>query len=80
MIAFILAALLASPDLSKPGHIPLRRSKGEPRLVVGHGFMVWEHPDGSCEMFDPRTVYSGVFIAGPRRNWWPDRAKKGQRK
>jgi hypothetical protein len=69
----LLAALAGfSPDRQIPGPRLVRRPPAPPRLVVGHGFAVWEHADGSCEMFDGRTVYSGVFIAGPRQNWWPD--------
>lgn len=40
-----------------------------PQYVVGHGFAVWFHSDGSVEL---GPDWSGVFIHGPRQNWWPD--------
>lgn len=75
-LAAMIALLLAAPDRSTPERKPFKVKPRPPVLVVGHGFAVWEHSDGSCEMLDGRTVYSGVFIAGPRRNWWPDGKRK----
>jgi hypothetical protein len=76
----LLAVVLTVPDRQIPGPRLVRRPPAPPRLVVGHGFAVWEHADGSCEMFDgsKRGGRSGIFIGGPRQNWWPDGVKRGR--